>query len=249
MTATHPFSKFGPGPYSFVSLETTEDREALNCHRQAMGLTYTTNLCGGTCDLCGTAIWNVFTFETSDGRRFRVGCDCAEKAGEGQAAKVGRRAHDRELAERRAYLTKLERETIERERNAADPEIAEALTDAEVAYWRRTIQELEGDLLRVSSRHIGTVGERMKAIEVVFEGVHGFETIYGTKRIYRMRTRDGHALVWWTTGGLGRRVDEGDVLTITATIKKHGDYRDEQQTELARVKLLERKQTILGAAA
>lgn len=237
-TISHPFAVFGPAPYHFVSLETTEDRELANSARRANGLSYTTNMCGGTCDLCGTSIWNVFTFEAANGERFRVGCDCADKAGEGHLAKAGRRHHNREIAERREHLKREERLAAEREYNLADPEIAEGLTNEEVSYWRRTLFELEEVLLRMSSRHFGTVGQRVKSIEVVYEGVFGFETMFGIKRIYRFRTRGGDALVWFTMGSLCGIRDVGDVITIAATVKKHGEYRDEQQTELTRVKFL-----------
>ncbi len=53
------------------------------------GLDFTSNLCGGTCDHCGTAIWNVFKFEAANGARFVVGCVCAEKARK-EVAKTGR---------------------------------------------------------------------------------------------------------------------------------------------------------------
>jgi hypothetical protein len=37
---------------------------------------------GGTCDYCGTAILNMFSVESSDGRRFKVGCECIKKTGD-----------------------------------------------------------------------------------------------------------------------------------------------------------------------
>lgn len=108
--STHPFAHLGPAPYKFVGLETRETREALNAQRKADGLVYTTNLCGGSCDHCGTAIQNVFWFEAADGKRFKVGCDCAEKAHKSDkqlprymvAARDAKRAHDAKRRRARA---------------------------------------------------------------------------------------------------------------------------------------------------
>lgn len=34
---------------------------------------------GSTCDYCGQGIMNVFTIKSSDGKTFKVGCDCVAK--------------------------------------------------------------------------------------------------------------------------------------------------------------------------
>lgn len=76
----HPFSHIGPAPYRFLGIESTEDRVGLNAQRAAHGETFTTNMCGGSCDHCGTAIWTVFRFQAADGKRFKVGSTCVAKA-------------------------------------------------------------------------------------------------------------------------------------------------------------------------
>ena len=81
--AVHPFSEFGPGPYRLDGIEDVAIRYELNYARESNGLSFTTNLCGGTCDLCGTAIWNVFIFKCANGAKFRVGEICAEKNNRG----------------------------------------------------------------------------------------------------------------------------------------------------------------------
>lgn len=37
---------------------------------------------GGSCDYCGTAIVDAYSFVGSDGRRFKVGSDCVRRAGD-----------------------------------------------------------------------------------------------------------------------------------------------------------------------
>lgn len=76
----HPFAAMGPGPYRLVGMQDTAARAEIQTANESMGLAFTTNLCGGACDLCGTAIWNVFIFKCADGTKFKTGEVCAEKA-------------------------------------------------------------------------------------------------------------------------------------------------------------------------
>ena len=237
---------FGPAPYRFVGFESADDREAEQNARMGMGLSYTTNYCGGACDLCGTAIWNVYFFEAANGRRFKVGCECAEKAGEGRTAKEGRRNQERAAAEARGFQVRLERLDAERARNLADPTIGEALTNDEVYELTKMIQEFEDAAIRLASRHFGTPKQRIKKLDVMFDRSFKIETLWGIKYCYRMRTLDGNAITWWTSSGsLGmadkdgywKNPEPGAVLTISGTVKKHTEYNDEQQTELQRIKV------------
>ena len=105
--------------------------------------------------------------------------------------------------------------------------------------------------MRASSEHVGKRGERL-AMTVTYEGSSDFEqqsySGYGmeTKYIHRFRDEDGNALVWWTTSPLGDLDDRGQwvpmnagqQLRIKGTVKQHGDYKGEQNTTLARVKVL-----------
>jgi hypothetical protein len=81
----HPFAHLGPAPYRLVGVETREDRGYDNRQRELAGQPFTTNLCGGTCDHCGTAIHLVFFFRAADGVRFKVGSSCATKASDPRA--------------------------------------------------------------------------------------------------------------------------------------------------------------------
>jgi len=75
----NPFAHLGPAPYRLIGVEVTEDRVANNAALASAGKVFTTNMCGGSCDHCGTAIWNVFRFRAADGAKFKVGADCAQK--------------------------------------------------------------------------------------------------------------------------------------------------------------------------
>lgn len=76
------FAHIAPGPYSLVGFESEDMRAERYAHTAATVdfCIQTDNLCGGTCEHCGTPIFDVYTFRASNGVKFKVGCDCAEKA-------------------------------------------------------------------------------------------------------------------------------------------------------------------------
>lgn len=244
--ASHPFSVFGPGPYTFVGLETTDDRQAANAAAMNSGLTYTTNMCGGSCDLCGHEIWNVFTFKTATGRKFKVGCDCAEKAGEGHQVREGKRLHAAGLRAdaRREYM-----ETECRSRDArleAERDYNESLghgrlTNDELVAKIEADREAEKQARRDASRHIGKPGERIKNVLLRYEGIYSYESAYGWQHLVFLRTVEGHnAIVWKTSTGRPRKivrqgdhefseaVEEGETFVASFTVKSHGSYQREE---------------------
>lgn len=77
----HPFERSGCGiaPFRLVGVETTEDRQERNSYLRGIGEAYTTNMCGGTCEHCGTPIWTVCIIADAHGKRFKVGSDCVLK--------------------------------------------------------------------------------------------------------------------------------------------------------------------------
>jgi hypothetical protein len=238
----HPFAIFGAGPYTFARMQTTEDREALNAAAAAAGLPFTTNMCGGSCDLCGTAIWCVFWFRTADGREFKVGSECAQKAGEGGQVKQAKRDRKREVYEAQARATREQR--LESERDANEALGHGRLTNDELAAKIEADREAAQQARRDASRHFGTVGERVKKVELRYEGSYGYESAFGIQRLYFLRRVDNDAaVVWKTSGGLGRTradgiwepIEKGHSFTATFTVKSHGEYKGEQQTKVERL--------------
>lgn len=102
--------------------------------------------------------------------------------------------------------------------------------------------------------YVGTVGARVELV-VTLMREYSYETTFGyrstTTYIYTMEDAEGHAIVWKTTtpmhiDGEDKRgnwcpylICKGDRIVIKATVKDHGSYRDEEQTEVQRVKVLE----------
>lgn len=98
-------------------------------------------------------------------------------------------------------------------------------------------------------------GEKKMAritLEVTVKNIYEFTAPaygygYETKRIYTMEDGDGKTYVWKTTAVLEVLIDElfyqinkEDIVKITATVKGESEYKGQPQTELTRVKVIER---------
>jgi hypothetical protein len=68
---------------------------------------------GGSCDYCSTAIMYACVIQGSDGRTFKVGCDCVAKTGDAGLLRAykttpGYRAHQKALRDAKDVATKTE---------------------------------------------------------------------------------------------------------------------------------------------
>lgn len=73
LVRVHKFQAAGLGlaPFKFVGM-------SINLFNNGDGTTKP----GGSCDYCGSSIVNEFHVRSSDGREFKVGCDCINKVGD-----------------------------------------------------------------------------------------------------------------------------------------------------------------------
>ena len=201
----------GYGIYRWGAIQTDHNGHVI-------GSTY-----AGTCFKCGGAgkVWEIVKEYTPE---YRAKLDAANEK---------RRAKkEAEYAEIRA---KREAERAERE-----------------AQWAKEREERRKaeEARKAISKHVGNIGERITATvtlekEVSFEvpSFKGWGT--DTKWICIFVDESGNKLVWKTTSplwvydenGYGKPVCEGDTVTIKATVKDHGDYKGEKQTEVQRVKI------------
>jgi len=69
---------------------------------------------GTTCDYCGAALMNVCAVKSADGKRFKVGCDCVRKVGDGGLMKAYKRSPEYRAAQRekRRDLANRKREEV-----------------------------------------------------------------------------------------------------------------------------------------
>lgn len=126
------------------------------------------------------------------------------------------------------------KEAAKREAERAERAAEQAKREAE---WKA--QEAERERIR-RGHFFGDVGQKLE-VEVTFKGYSEYETFYGWTKVYRFDTDDGAHLIWKSSANLGGNdwyIDEGDKITIKASIKEHKEYHGIEQTELSRVKVI-----------
>ena len=115
---------------------------------------------------------------------------------------------------------------------------AAALT---VAYAKE-MDQLKAKGERPVSTHQGTVGERT-VFTLTIGKIIPIEGQYGISYLHLMTDAAGNDFKWFGSGKLwldmglevpGKDADEGDTVTIKATVKGHEVYKDRAQTQLTR---------------
>lgn len=204
----------GTGIYKWGAIQT-------DGHGHVIGSTY-----AGTCFKCGGAgyVWEIVKEYTPE---YRAKLDAA---------------NERRKAKQRAKweAARAEREKAWAEQRAKEAAEREARRKAEEA--RKAI-----------SQHVGNVGERL-TLDVTLERRISYEVRsymgYGTetRRIYIFVDAAGNKFAWKTSGFLWRdaaktegSVQEGEQVCIKCTVKAHGEFNGEKQTEIQRVKVAEKK--------
>ena len=100
--------------------------------------------------------------------------------------------------------------------------------------YRREVARLAKEAAKalVNSQHIGTIGKRetftLKVNRLIWS-----EGFYGVTIIHLMEDKDGNVFKWFSSGP---ELDEGEFLTVKATVKDHGEYQGTKETVLTRVK-------------
>jgi hypothetical protein len=110
--------------------------------------------------------------------------------------------------------------------------IAASIPTAHARYLGR-IAEREASA-RAPKSHFGTVGKR-ETFTLTVVRVVPIESQYGTAYLHVFRDANGNAATWRSTGSIAGQ--EGDVVTLTGTVKEHGEYKGTPQTVLTRCKV------------
>lgn len=121
-------------------------------------------------------------------------------------------------------------------------EIEEAGRKAKEEEERRKAEEEAEKARKANSNYLGEIGDKVELKAVLeshikytaraFAG-YGEETRY----IYKFRAGD-NLVTWFTTSSKLYSTEEGTQVTVTGTVKKHEEYREEKQTVLTRVKVV-----------
>lgn len=110
---------------------------------------------------------------------------------------------------------------------------------AYVAYLKE-IEKRNKDAVRKTElddvAYFGTVGEKVKNIEVTGRCVAGYDTQFGYTCIYKFTDKENHIFIWKTTNNIETNNEGIFTGTINGTIKAHDEYNNERQTILTRCK-------------
>lgn len=90
---------------------------------------------------------------------------------------------------------------------------------------------------RLNSNFVGTVGERLRMLEVTLEKRFTWNSMeLGEGVRFKMVTKEGNVLVWKTYNVASEKdMEEGRSYAITGTVKAHDEYKGEKQTVLSRL--------------
>ncbi len=105
------------------------------------------------------------------------------------------------------------------------------LAASAVSVYLREIGRQAAAKATTPSTHIGTVGERLE-LDVTVTRIHSRDSNYGTTHITGLVTKEGNALTWFCSGA---PLEVGKSYHVSATVKKHDDFRGIKQTVVARV--------------
>lgn len=121
-----------------------------------------------------------------------------------------------------------------------DPKRLPLVVSSYAAWHRATEKKLrrtvEDNLPK--SDWMGQDGERLREVSAVYDGsfVIGANA-YSDTVLASFHTEQGNVLKWFTSRGLGARVERGERLLLTGTVKEHRTYKGERQTILTRCKV------------
>jgi len=203
-----------------------------------------------TCSRCGGT--GHYSFNPSDGTR------CFGCSGSGtQLVKVStiknrikREASLIKQREKNGGLTNAELKKVKEAeaRLEAEREANHGLTDHEVSEMISFCVENKRLKKARASQHVGNVGEKVEVTGQV-QFFKWCDTRFGTSALVITRDAGGNVVKFFSSGKAGDVVaeawghykeipEEGSPeITFTGTVKDHGEYKDERNTTLTRVKV------------
>lgn len=150
---------------------------------------------GTSCDYCGTAIANTFWILSSDGRKFKVGCDCVRKTADQGLIKEVKKLDKKAKKEKRDAVRAEKRENARKERLkaaaaasiaflAVRPELAQAFKFADkepiLASMRESLAQW-GSLTENQVKYaVKLASDLQKPVEVLVEVKEGKREITAT---------------------------------------------------------------------
>ena len=138
-----------------------------------------------------------------------------------------------------------EKKTAE-DREAAQAQRLETQRDWNETHGNGRITFEESNAIRDAKRtaenakcvHVGTVGKREVFERLTIVACPSWEGNYGTQYAIIMKDAAGNLLVW-ITGSPDPDTLKGNIVTVKATVKEHGDRDGTKQTKLSRLVVTE----------
>jgi hypothetical protein len=118
-----------------------------------------------------------------------------------------------------------------------DTGLLASLPSAYFKFLETEQERLEREARKVNeihSKHIGKVGDKIELKNCHVDCVASYDTMYGMNRIYKITDEESNVFVWRTSG----YIEKSDGVSIKGTVKEHGEYNGQLQTELTRCKML-----------
>jgi hypothetical protein len=109
------------------------------------------------------------------------------------------------------------------------------LCSAVAGYERHLGFEVARRKVATTSKHVGTVGEKL-VVTVTVEKVIDLEGQYGVTHLHKMVDEAGNVVTWKASN---ERLDVGKTLTLLGTVKSHGEFKGVAETVLTRCKEVE----------
>lgn len=86
---------------------------------------------------------------------------------------------------------------------------------------------------KVVSEYVGKIGKR-QTFEVTCDKMVVTNGYYGDSYLYIMTDKNGNKIVWFSSNNV---MNEGDSVTLTASVKDHKEFNGEKQTVITRGKI------------
>jgi len=92
-------------------------------------------------------------------------------------------------------------------------------------------KQFEGD---AASQFVSEVGKRTDFMNVTLMFTRDFDGLYGTTHMYKFKDEAGNVIVWFSSNvyfnpATKQDINVGDVVSLTAKVKKHELYQDREQ--------------------
>jgi len=104
-----------------------------------------------------------------------------------------------------------------------------------VQYYRKHLEQEETNKARKLGNFVGTVGERLRGLQLKAVKISSFENMYGVQWVNKLVDDSGNWFTWITST---QSFEIGEGVILDGTVKKHEEYKGLKSTLLTRCKVV-----------